>query len=95
LGRVVHLAGEDGAAVTDIVIKLRKFAEIQPPGNGPSNLAREAADEIERLRADFAAASSEASRQRAEVYRQQQKVEALLRRCAYLVRDTPYWQVYR
>jgi hypothetical protein len=81
--------------VTDIVIKLRKFAEIQPPGNGPSNLAIEAADEIERLRYTVKDAELRSAIDGAEIKRLQSKIAALQRRCDYLVRDTPYWQVYR
>jgi hypothetical protein len=81
--------------VSDIVIKLRKFAEIQPPGNGPSNLAIEAADEIERLRTEVKRLQNFAKVDAAEIELLGKKVDALQRRCAYLVRDTPYWQVYR
>ena len=55
----------------------------------------EAADEIERLRTEVKRLQDFAKVDAAEIELLGKKVDALQRRCAYLVRDTPYWQVYR
>lgn len=71
-----------------MVTKLRKFAAIQPEGNGPSHLATEAADEIERLREWITDLSSAVSSMRRDNWSKDEKIEALARRCEYLRRFT-------
>ena len=59
------------------------------------HFGKEAADEIERLRTEVKRLQDFAKVDAAEIELLGKTVDALQRRCAYLVRDTPYWQVYR